>query len=226
LPGSIALVVERPERYRITVNGSPVAADPGRRWWDPSLFLHDISSAADTGDNIIELAGVSYMDTELESVYLVGDFTVGGQPPFGLCAPAGEVEGRNLVDEGFPFYPGRVTLSQRFEWNGHPGGSAWLRFETIDAVAAQVSVNGNVAGFLAWPPYQAEISSLLHPGLNSVEVELATSLHNLLGPHHDRRGEARHFVLDRSWMDAANWTDDYFFVPFGLSGAQICHLAS
>ena len=73
-----------------------------------------------------------------------------------------------------------------------------------------------------WKPYLLDITEKVRPGKNRVEIELVTSLHNLLGPHHDKGGEVRHFVIDRAWMDAADWTDDYFFVPVGVRGAAVC----
>ena len=85
------------------------------------------------------------------------------------------------MTEGYPCYAGRFRLGQEFQWTGE-ARQAWVAFDRIDAIAARVSVNGRDAGFLAWPPYRLEASGLLVPGRNLLEVELATSLHNLLGP--------------------------------------------
>jgi len=78
-----------------------------------------------------------------------------------------------------------------------------------------------VAGHLAWKPYRLDVTEQVRPGRNRLEIELTTSIHNLLGPHHDKRGEARFFVLQHSWTDLVNWTDDYFFVPVGVTGVKL-----
>ena len=49
---------------------------------------------------------------------------------------------------------------------------------------AVVTVNGETAGHIAYPPYEAEITRLLKPGHNTVEVTVIGTLKNTLGPHH------------------------------------------
>lgn len=125
-----------------------------------------------------------------------------------------------MVREGYPFFIGRVALEQEVEIP-ELSGRAYLALNALEAIIAEIRINGAVAGHLAWKPYIIEVSDHLQPGRNRVEIELCTSLHNLLGPHHSKLGEARHFVLQHSWADVVNWTDDYFFVPVGVSGATI-----
>jgi hypothetical protein len=53
---------------------------------------------------------------------------------------------------------------------GHPGMQAW--YEPPVREAAILFVNGTQAGFLWHPPYRVDISSLLKPGENSVELRV------------------------------------------------------
>ena len=70
------LVLESPQRFTITVNGQPVPnTDCG--WWTDTAFRKvDISAAVRAGRNEVLLGGVCSRDTELESVYLLGNFGV------------------------------------------------------------------------------------------------------------------------------------------------------
>jgi hypothetical protein len=86
-----------------------------------------------------------------------------------------------------------------------------------------------------------DVTEVLRPGGNTVQLELATGLRNLLGPHHRRQGERCEAWGEQAWSgrwdkesgtgyeqwylpenrteDTRAWTDDYFFVEFGLTEA-------
>jgi hypothetical protein len=65
---------------------------------------------------------------------------------------------------------------------------------------------------------------------------VVSTLRNLLGPHHRPDGEpdqcwTRDYILDPDWLDdeaqlRGHWTDDYFFLRFGLpDGARIRYVS-
>ena len=221
LPGSARLAVEDPVRYRIVVNGTELDSGRTEPWFDPALRLIDVTHVLRLGANTIELSGTLGLDTELEPIYVAGEFALtGGRAAFAVAAPVDAVDGTDLTREGFPFLVGRPVLEQAFELPADHG-RVTLELERLDAVVARVRLNGVDCGRLAWKPYRVDLTAAARPGSNELELELATSLHNLLGPLHDRRGEVRHFVIDGVWMNQAEWTDDYFSVPVGVTGATV-----
>jgi hypothetical protein len=106
----------------------------------------------------------------------------------------------------------------------------------IDAAAlVKVAINGTEAGVIAWPPYELDVTPFVRGGDNQIAVELVATLRNLLGPHHRPQGEpdqcwTQDYILRPEWLadlDAlrAHWTDDYFFLRFGLQeGAWVRYL--
>jgi hypothetical protein len=221
LPDQARLAVEDPERYRIVVNGHELAQEGSEAWFDPRLRLIDAVGALRAGTNVIELAGTAGLDTELEPIYLTGEFALsGGQAAFEVGPPVDTVEGSDITREGFPFLVGRPVLEQTVELPAALG-RVTLEIDRLDAVVARVRLNGVDCGTLAWKPYPVDLTEAARPGANVLELELATSLHNVFGPLHDRRGEVRHFVIDGVWMNQAQWTDDYFSVPVGVTGATV-----
>ena len=74
--GEVFLVIESPERFDITVNGERASNDDAGWWTDISFRKVDIRRALQAGRNEVVLAGRFARDTELESIYLVGDFGV------------------------------------------------------------------------------------------------------------------------------------------------------
>ncbi|MDE1175202.1 MAG: glycosyl hydrolase [Edaphobacter sp.] len=67
----------------------------------------------------------------------------------------------------------------------HPGTQAW--YEGPVREAAQVVVNGHLAGALWHPPYQLDISSYLKPGVNQIELHVFNTAINAWSaqPPHD-----------------------------------------
>jgi hypothetical protein len=187
---------------------------------------------------------------ELEAVYLTGDFAVAGVPSpraaqprcirlaphFRIAAEQVTTSG-DLVSGGYPFYAGRMTLSDTVDLRAPaPGERVFLALPDIDAAAlARVRVNGHDAGALAWPPYEIEIGDHVRDGANEIAVTLTSTLRNLLGPHHRPQGEpdqcwerdyacAPEWRADEATLDA-HWTKDYFFLRFGLApGAHVRYL--
>jgi alpha-L-rhamnosidase len=221
-PGTLLLAIEDPARYVVSVNGKALPKKEIGQWWDSSIRLFDIRSRAKEGENVVELAGIVGLDTEFEGLYLLGDFALRKEDEFVLVREPKHVKGRDVTHEGYPFFTGTFVLKRSLDLKPSKK-RAFLRFDQLDAIVTMIRVNGKLADQLLWKPYIVEITNQIIPGSNNLEVELCTSLHNLLGPHHSKKGEARIFVLEHSWTDVANWTDDYFFVPVGCKGAAICY---
>ncbi len=188
---------------------------------------------------------------ELEAIYLTGDFAVRGvrssgpqvprcvrlEPTFTIAAEGGSATGE-LVSEGYPFYAGRLTLSEvvRLRAPG-PGERVVLALPTIDAAAlAHVDVNGARAGTIAWAPYEVDVTQWVREGENEIAVTLVSTLRNLLGPHHRPEGEpdacwGTDFTLYPAWAEdpkerQAHWTDDHFFLRLGVpDGVYIAYMA-
>jgi hypothetical protein len=184
---------------------------------------------------------------ELESIYLIGDFAVLGTPStaeskprcirfspgFQIAAEQPTTTG-DLVSEGYPFYAGRMSLSDTVKLEAPaPGERVMLELPGIDAAAlVQVQVNGQGAGAIMWAPYELDITFLVKSGKNEVELVLVSTLRNLLGPHHRPAGEpdqcwGTDYTLFPEWLEdprllQERWTDDYFLLRFGIgAGVRI-----
>jgi hypothetical protein len=266
-PARACIVVEDAAAYRIRVNGEPVEYSGREYWIDRSFHPIDVTSLIRQGTNEVRLdvdfsplpqAQFSLarlfqrlVGTELEAIYVIGDFAVESTPSdaapkprcvrlsprFQIVSERDEASG-DLVSHGYPFYAGRVVLSDSVVLRApRPGERIVLAVPGIDAAAlAKVRVNDTDAGAIMWAPYECDITSLVRDGENCIEVELIGTLRNLLGPHHRPEGEpdqcwTQDYMLRPEWLadDEArdeHWTDDYFFVRFGIEpGAVIRYIA-
>ena len=215
-----------------------------RRNFLPRLVRQQLMKAA-TGDHARWLK----LGVEFESIYIVGDFAVkcfsemidapkravAATGPFALADDFAITKTGDLTRQGLPFFAGTVGLSQTFTLPKNfktRGTRILLEIDRPDAIVVGVKVNGRGAGKLIWQPFSLDVTKLLEPGENHIEIELTGSCRNLLGPHHRAAGEL-HVVLPESfakrriWTDPPDienpWTDGYSFVKFGLNRApRLC----
>jgi hypothetical protein len=53
---------------------------------------------------------------------------------------------------------------------------------------AQVTINGRSAGFIAYQPWEIDVTNVITSGLNRISVAVTGTPKNLLGPHHNDPG--------------------------------------
>jgi hypothetical protein len=187
LPGRCALALERPEDYRVTVNGK-AAGPPDGFWVDEDIRTLDVTGLLAAGDNEVLLTMDYRPDMELEDMYLVGEFGVrvaeGGAPRPGAMTLVAAPRRLNLgswVGQGLDSYGGGVLYKLKVE---RPAGQRIrIRLPGIDCTAAAIHA-GDKAFVLPWPPFEAEITDALAEGTHDVTVEVIGGRKNILGPLH------------------------------------------
>jgi len=241
------LVMEQPERYEIRCNGQQVEQQVLGWWKDISFQKLELKPYVQKGLNKLELATLyepgweqtelepdlkrpNYHftpKTELESVYVVGDFGVKqvAETKFALVERPKTAQTGDLVRQGLPFYSGGVVYRQRFNWGKlAPRERVYFEVAEVGAIVLKVRVNGQEAGTRYWRPLRVDVTDLLQEGENVLEVECIGSNRNLLGPHHHPKGELlgvdpAAFTGEPGWLAGGQrpWIKDYSFVPFGLT---------
>lgn len=180
----LAVVVERPHLWQVSVNDRSVSVKPGEWYLDSSFGVYDIASLAVAGRNTIRLVARPFtVHHELEPVYVIGDFGV--EPVAGgfRLVPAPALSLGSWKAQNLPFYSHWVSYAKTYRI-GPPGGRYKVRLGRWLGTVAEVRVNGRPAGFIAWQPYEADITDALQAGENRIEVLVSGSHKNLLGPHH------------------------------------------
>ena len=229
VPSECKLAVEQPQMYNcIAVNGKPVSFSKDY-FIDSFIRTADVSGLLREGENSILLSldfksairtsidPVERYGTEIETIYLVGDFGVRGelaeeQPvstwlsrnrnlqarpmparySYGSFSITGEDSAfsGDITRNGYPFYAGRFNLSSSFKFEGKKEGVAYkLAFPAFESVLLDIEFNGERLPSLFCHPWEADVTELLRDGDNNVTVTLTGSLRNLMGPSHNVGGE-------------------------------------
>ena len=221
------LVLEHPEYYQIFVNGAECQYAGLEPWLDIRFMPIDITGKLVEGANTVRLECIDFKygdknciedmfaryGTEIEAVYIVGDFAVDaeftepvydssywqqwGLEPELLALKDGSAEltdpkplqMNNLTRTGLPFYAGKLEYSVELpEISLGKGQGVCVSCEKLNAACAEIFVDNDKVGYITARPYQLDISKYYRSG-RKLRIILYSTLRNLLGPHHHTDGE-------------------------------------
>ena len=186
VPASLFFVAERADLYTITCNGKPVSAPTGSWWLDRAFGKIDIKDAAIVGENTVTLkASPMTVYHEVEAAYIIGDFAVKAANQgtgFVLATPTGLKLGPWNA-QGCPFYGDAVSYTARFTLPELKDSYA-VKLQNWFGSVARITVNGKPAGHIYCAPFEGEVTGLLVPGENTIEVTVFGTLINTMGPAH------------------------------------------
>jgi hypothetical protein len=215
----IKAVVERPNLWTVTVNGIEVKPENGEWWLDRSFGVFNIGKVIKSGDNTITLkTSPMKVHAEIEPVYILGDFSVKpSEKGWKIEARVSTYTTGSWKTQGLPFYSWGVTYSEEFNIE-NPDGKWEVALGKWDGTMAEVSVNGQLAPVIAFPPYHSDITGLIKPGINKIDVIVIGSLKNLLGPHHNNPKPG--FVSPWTWRNVNFYPSgkEYQMLDYGLFG--------
>jgi hypothetical protein len=175
--------VERPPLWKVSVNGNPVESERGQWWLDVDFGVYSIGRHVKPGHNSLTIvARPMSVHSELEPVYLIGDFGAAAQEKGFRIVPASTLKIGAWKEQNLPFYGDSVSYTRGYDLE--VGEKYKVVLGPWAGTVAEVRVNGKSAGIIGWQPYEIPIDGLVKSGQNVVEVLVTGSLKNLLGPHH------------------------------------------
>jgi hypothetical protein len=210
-------VVERPYLWKVSVNGTEVKAEEGKWWLDREFGVFNIGSQVKKGDNSVALNVYPMrVNAEIEPIYILGDFSVKpAEKGWTIEAPVKLLTEGSWKKEGMPFYSSSLTYSQDFNIE-KPQGRYTVKLSRWNGTVAEVHLNGEAAAPVAFPPYTTDVTNLVRPGINKVEVKVVGSLKNLLGPHFNN--PAPGLVSPWLWRNVKSYPPgkEYQLLDYGL----------
>lgn len=175
-------------------------------------------------------------ETDVESVYLRGDFGVtaalekgekntriSGDGKFAVVKSEKRVRADQLLESGYPFFSGEMTFRTTVEATG---GETKMKLSGRYAVAkVKIGEREKVVMFSD----TADVTGMLKPGVNDVEITLICARRNTLGPFHFAPDPEPFgvgpdtFSLYGTWKGGKSegYADRYAFAFFGLTGISI-----
>lgn len=191
------LAAEQMERAQLCFNGEELQTD-GSYWIDPCMKQYRIH--IQKGTNYITADTYFADDTDIEAMYILGDFGVFDgvirQRPH-------KITYGDIVPQGFPHYGGKI----KYIFQQAISEPSLLRLSGLHGAAA-IKVNDKL---VAWAPYEAVIDPC-----DEITVELLLTRRNTFGPLHHypivETANPRIFV-----SEGKHWRDEMMLIPNGLN---------
>jgi hypothetical protein len=255
------LVLEDSGIYGIEINGMEMEPDIEGWWLDKAFHKVRLAGTIRKGQNTIILktlfhnspetvarlmrarnfeaeANMLVFDSEVESICLLGDFSVRCDGEFTntgndarvyrgefYLSPSREESYRgDLTVNGYPFYAGNVLLEQDFNIeNPQSYTSVEFTMEKPHAALYKLYINNCYVRTFLWPSNSCDIKEYMKAGTNRIAIELVATNRNYFGPHHNPEGEL-FSVGPIHFTDDLGWDDGYCLVRLGLRSDPVIRL--
>jgi len=218
---SLQAVIEQPGLYQVSVNGHQVSPLDNVWWLDKSFGVFEIGRFARPGENRIVLQALPFtIYTELEPVYVIGNFALKSEQTGFLVAPSSTLKTGSWAHQGMPLYGGGVSYTRQYSVSIDRSKEQRfiVQLGSWSGVVAEVQVNGKKAGFIAFAPFEVDVTDNVRSGINSITVTVYGSLKNTLGPHHNNPplGRAWPGMFQQGAKDGYPPGSAYSVVDYGL----------
>lgn len=210
----VYLAVEKAERFNVYLNGRLCELDLKAYFIDKSIGKIQLKDI-EIGENELILECLYTHEMELEDIYLTGDFGVSLQRS--VIAEQETLQFGDWCMQGYMYYPGNMVY--HFELNDFEmrESNIILQMNQYEATLLEVRINGQTAGHMMGKScHKLNITEYLYKGDNKIDIEVAGSLRNMLGPFHQKYTGCSRI----SWADfrttGSLYTPQYVLKPYGL----------
>jgi len=210
------LALEEATKIKIAMDGNLI---PSRvtGWWVDEAIQTVALPPLTAGTHELVLSFPFNRKTDIENVYLLGDF---GVRVFGryaqLIAPVQQLAFGDWTQQGLPFYAGNVTYHCQLE---APVGPFRLHVPHFRNPLLTVALDKKSLGQVAFPPYEIDLGSLTE-GIHSLDLTTYGNRNNAFGPMHNN--DIPLIQTPESYRDKGLfWSYEYQIKPMGILGAPI-----
>ena len=211
-----ALALEHPESCEISWNGNKLALRDNGFYVDKSI-RKIILPCLRKGGNMFSLSLPYHQKTNLENLYLLGNFDVLTRPAGeSVILPQCEKALGDLTLQNMPFWSGEVTYA--FSFDCFEKDEFVLRVPTFAAALLKVRLDRKEMGIIAYAPNQLPLGKV-EPGRHTLEIIAFIGRHNGFGYLHNSNDAFRWFGPDAWRTQGEEWTDQYHLKPTGILSA-------
>jgi len=222
--GDLILAGERPERMHYAINGTPLQNTDIHDFWIDDCFKKMVipHSALKRGRNVVTAETDFMRTTNLEALYLIGDFGVSldGHTRTLTTRPAKLLVG-NLTAANMPFYTGEVTYlltpDKYASLTVTDDERILLSPASFTGGLIRVQADGMDEVRLIWDPYEADVTEAVRAG-KTIRVTVVGTRRNVFGPLHFAPVYSGAYGPGHFVTGGDAWTDDYALIDSGLGG--------
>ena len=224
--GEMFLAGERPEFNSYKINGVSLKNEDINDFWIDDCFkrMRIPEGALKLGKNEVTIDVAFMRTTNVEAIYLIGDFGVSlDENRRTLVDLPRDLGCVNHEDEGMPFYTGEVTYHLTSEMYKNILGEEGERAERILITpksfvggCAKITALGKTA-VLGWDPYEADITEAYRQNA-PIDITVVSTRRNVFGPLHQTVKTAAACGPGNFVTGGKNWCDSYSLIDSGIRG--------
>ena len=224
--GELFLAGERPERNAYKINGVTLKHNGTNDFWVDDCFkkMPIPAGALRVGRNEVTIDVTFMRTTNIEALYLVGDFGVRVEGRKRTLVESPALMGcDNYAAYDMPFFTGNLTFTLPPEaYRSVLGDTAAdadrivLTPKDFTGGCVKVTAAGKTT-VLGWDPYEADVTEAYRAGL-PIEVTVVGTRINVFGPLHEAQKPGWACGPENFVTGGDNWTDEYSLLSSGLRG--------
>ncbi len=218
VPETTFLVIEDASDYTVYVNGEKISSEPKGWFVDKCMGRLDMPKLKKGINNItLELPYMS--STELENIFIIGDFGVSVDRKI-ITEPAKLAIGDWGVQGYFHYHAG-MKYKYRLVKSPELGNDIILDLGKYSDVVTIVRINGHET-IIPWKAKnRVRIGHMLADGNNDIEIEVMGAPRNMFGPLHLANSREKWTGSAAFHPDESLYTKEYITYPWGLM-EQVC----
>lgn len=227
---SVTLAAERPERMKYFVNGMPVSCLADGSFWVDICFkrMPIPEGVLRVGKNTVTVKTDFSRNTNIEAVYLLGDFGVKADTARAVITTLPKTLSLgNLNKQNLSFYtgdieytvPASVVKKAAESLCKNKSAKVWLVCDKFAGALIKVSFGGKTAR-LGWEPFEADVTDAVKYGAD-ITVTLVQSRRNTFGPLHAVPTIHYSYGPHSFVTDGDAFTNDYRFIDSGIDDMSL-----
>ncbi len=224
--GQVYLAGERPQEQQYSINGVTLTAPDITDWWADNAFIKMPvpEGAIRLGENVVEIETEFKRTTNIEALYLLGDFGVsmGADCVNTVTEMPATITMEGLQRGVLPFYTGRITYEVTPEIYGEcvDKDARRVMISIPHATGALVDVScGETTQRIMWEPYTADVTDAVRAG-RTIEITMVNTRRNVFGPMHILPPECRTCSPGSFITKGEKWSDEYTFIEARLGDVK------
>jgi len=207
----IKLAIERSEKAQIVLNGTIISSIADGWYVDRSIHTVPLPQVQQ-GINHLEVILPFTERTNLEVLYLLGDFGVGEDLNTLVDAPK-SVGLFDLTRQHLPFYTGNVVY--RIIIEASKEGDVLIQVPHYRGAAMEVSLDGVCQGMIAYAPHKLLVKNVAK-GIHTLDINLLGNRFNGFGTLHNANSNYMWYGPDSYRTAGDEFSESYLIRPFGI----------
>ena len=218
VPKTTQLVIEDASDYTVYVNGEEILSEPNGWFVDKCMGRLDMPMLKKGVNNItLELPYMS--STELENIFVIGDFGVSVDRRI-IFEPSVLAIG-DWGLQGYFHYHAGMKYKYKLEKVPEMGSDIILDLGKYSDVVTIVRINGHET-IVPWKAKnRVQIGLVLKEGINDIEIEVMGAPRNMFGPLHLANSREKWTGSAAFHPERSLYTKEYITYPWGLM-EQVC----